>query len=560
MTLLPIVFRELRVASRRRGTYWSRVLTAVAATGAGIIVYIFNHDDTPHNLARVLFETVSWGAFIYCLLTGIRSTADCVSEEKRDGTLGLLFLTDLKGYDVVAGKLVATSLNSFYGLTAIFPVLAIPLLMGGVTNGEFWRIAMVLANTFFFSLAVGMLMSAVCESARKAMAFTFIVLIFFSVGLGLMQLISWVERSHDVSQFLAVLNPAYSLMEAVDAQYAPGWKEFWWSAALVHGVAWTCLLVASLIVPRSWQDRPTGTAKTGWRAQWRLLAYGASHARREFRRRLLGHNAFYWLAARDRLKPAYVWCTLAAGAAVWVWAAIEFSNDWTFDFFFYSILFNVMFKLWVASESGRRLGDDRKLGSLELILSTPISIPEILYGQFLALRRQFLGPLLAVLVLEATLLVASLRSSETDSSLVACYVMFWIGGTIMLLGDLAALMLVGMWVSLTAKNPNRATGITVARVLVLPWAITLGICLLAVLYSISYEAYSPGWKSWLAVWYVPGYVVSLLLGTIAWRRLHTQFREVAAHRFIKSEPWLRSLFRSAPPAPTPASSPAPETI
>ena len=86
------------------------------------------------------------------MFTGVRSTADCLSEEKRDGTLGLLFLTDLKGYDVVGGKLVATSLNAFYGLTAIFPLLAIPLLMGGVTNGEFWRMALVLANTFLFSL------------------------------------------------------------------------------------------------------------------------------------------------------------------------------------------------------------------------------------------------------------------------------------------------------------------------------------------------------------------------------------------------------------------------
>jgi hypothetical protein len=59
-------------------------------------------------------------------------TADCISSEKREGTLGLLFLTDLKGYSVILGKMLATSLNSFYALTAIFPVLAIPLLLGGI--------------------------------------------------------------------------------------------------------------------------------------------------------------------------------------------------------------------------------------------------------------------------------------------------------------------------------------------------------------------------------------------------------------------------------------------
>ena len=31
MTFLPIVGRELRVAARRRGTYWNRAVSALAA-------------------------------------------------------------------------------------------------------------------------------------------------------------------------------------------------------------------------------------------------------------------------------------------------------------------------------------------------------------------------------------------------------------------------------------------------------------------------------------------------------------------------------------------------
>ena len=76
-------------------------------------------------------------AFLGCLFSGVFLTADSLSGEKREGTLGLLFLTDLKGYDVVFGKLIATSLNGFYALLAIFPVLALPLVMGGVT---FWEL------------------------------------------------------------------------------------------------------------------------------------------------------------------------------------------------------------------------------------------------------------------------------------------------------------------------------------------------------------------------------------------------------------------------------------
>src|SRR5215510_1237525 len=155
MTFLPVVERELRAASRRRQTYWRRSLAALFTILICVWVWLFFGGTIEHERAQALFYTISGLTFAYSLLSGAGATADCLSEEKRDGTLGLLFLTDLKGYDVVLGKLTATSVDSFYRLLAVFPVLAIPLLMGGLTGGEFWRMVLVLVNTLFFSLAAG---------------------------------------------------------------------------------------------------------------------------------------------------------------------------------------------------------------------------------------------------------------------------------------------------------------------------------------------------------------------------------------------------------------------
>ena len=63
--------------------------------------------------------------------------------------MGLLFLTDLKGYDVVLGKFIARSLPALYGLLALLPLIGIPLLLGGVTGSEFWRMALALVNALF---------------------------------------------------------------------------------------------------------------------------------------------------------------------------------------------------------------------------------------------------------------------------------------------------------------------------------------------------------------------------------------------------------------------------
>src|SRR6266513_4737085 len=169
MIFLPIVERELRVASRRRGTYWNRAVAALAA----ILIFggalFFEARQPPKELGKDIFNALA-GLFLFSsLVAGIRYTADCLSEEKREGTLGLLFLTDLKGYDVVLGKLAATSVNSIYALLAILPVISLPVQLGGVSAGELWQSALVLLNTMFFSLAAGMLVSTLSRDGRKAM-------------------------------------------------------------------------------------------------------------------------------------------------------------------------------------------------------------------------------------------------------------------------------------------------------------------------------------------------------------------------------------------------------
>ena len=130
MTFLPVVERELRVAARLPGTHWVRLVAAFVALGiGGWIMAIPYFRNTPGVLGMALFVSMSILMNFYALLIGVLRTADCLSEEKREGTLGLLFLTDLKGYDIVLGKLAATSLNTFYGMLAIFPILAISLLV-----------------------------------------------------------------------------------------------------------------------------------------------------------------------------------------------------------------------------------------------------------------------------------------------------------------------------------------------------------------------------------------------------------------------------------------------
>src|SRR3954469_20027053 len=131
MTFLPIVTRELRVAARKRSTYWIRFAFATLALALGAWSFLtFQFVGFGMVAGKILFAGLTGLIWLYAVLGGIFKTADALSEEKREGTLGLLFLTDLKGYDIVFGKIVAASVNWFFGLLALFPVLALSLLMG----------------------------------------------------------------------------------------------------------------------------------------------------------------------------------------------------------------------------------------------------------------------------------------------------------------------------------------------------------------------------------------------------------------------------------------------
>ena len=95
-------------------------------------------------------------------------------------------------------------------------------------------------------------------------------------------------------------------------------------------------------------------------------------------------NAFYWLAARAWLKPAGVWACLGFVAIWWLSLRLILHLNWDNEFFLFltALLLNSLLKLWIAVEAGQRLAEDQEMGVLELLLSTPLSVRDILRGQW----------------------------------------------------------------------------------------------------------------------------------------------------------------------------------
>ncbi len=548
MIFLPIVGRELRVASRRPGTYSLRTGVAFGAILLGVCLFLAGTLSVPVSLGKHLFWTLAGLAMLYCLLAGRFATADSLSEEKREGTLGLLFLTDLTGYDVVLGKLAATSITGFYCLLAVMPVMALPLLVGGVTSAEFWRVFLVLVNTCLFSLAIGIFGSTICRDRRSAMAVNLLLLLTFVAGLpSLGGALYYFAPAHPLNWAFLFTCPIYSFALCNDAFYLLRGDEFWITVALVHGLTWLLILLACQIAPRSWQDRPARARSTKgrWLEFWEACSYGDRARRPAHRRRLLDVNAFHWLASRARLKAHHVWVFLGFMALWWLvvsWINGDVSAQEPVAFTT-ALILNSTLKIWIAIESGQRLAEDRKIGALELLLCTNLRVADLIHGQWLALRRQFLRPLLVVTALELVFMLFLWNQFHAAQTLEV-----WLTGIFMLLADALALGWVGMSAALIARSHNNATLVTMLRVLILPWLACALAALAAWLGAALFSGtdWTPDWPFVLTSWAGFGLAADLLFGLQARRNLQNNLRPLALSHYAPPPSFFTRWFaRSA---------------
>jgi ABC-type transport system involved in cytochrome c biogenesis permease component len=551
MTFLPIVDRELRVASRQSGTHWIRLSAALVGLVIGGWVLLASHRQSPRILGTILFVTLSIFSYVYCILVGLRTTADCLSQEKREGTLGLLFLTDLKGYDVVLGKLAATSLNALYGLLAVVPIMAIPLLLGGVTAAEFWRVVLCALNGLFFSLAVGMFVSAISTDERRAMFATLVILLFFVAGLPLLGAVyaAWLE--HDTPRAVFFLpSPGYAAFAAFDETYQMLTREkfnfFWASVACVHLMGWGFLGLACRIAPRSWRDRAESVHQARRRERWQQIKHGAGENRKRRRRHMLALNPVYWLTGRDRVKFALVYVVLAVVAVLWLWGLAEWRDDWLTEpvYIMTALAVHSILKLWIASEASRQFAQDKRSGALELLVSTPLRVREIIHGQVSSLFRQFFVPVLLVLGVDFLFLMEGQRGNNWDWTLVC------LAGMSILVADMVALAWLGMWRGLSTGQVSRATASTVFCIMALPWIVYGGVMTLLatsnILREFSRLFTTHEELSMVVLWTGIGLVMDLAFALAARHWLLTRFRTVIPQRAKRRFQMLSFLTRDLP--------------
>ena len=246
--LLPVVAREMGVQARRKGMYRLRMGAAFIALGlVGWLVILSSANIPTAAQGEAIFTVLTTVSFCFCVLIGIRAPSDCLSEEKREGTLGLLFLTDLRSHSVVLGKVAAGSLTSLLALLAIVPVLTLALLLGGVTLAQVGLTALMLLSTMTLSLSAGAFVSALSRNERSAMLGTFVLVAFIVFSPFVW---SWMVEDAQFSYVVIWPSPIFLFNFVTGSNFPGGYGHLVLPSLTFHLVLSGMLLGAAAVVVR----------------------------------------------------------------------------------------------------------------------------------------------------------------------------------------------------------------------------------------------------------------------------------------------------------------------
>jgi hypothetical protein len=414
MTLLPILGRELLSRSRNRSTYWARF--AVASVGVLVCLESLGTapSGAPSRLGSFVFSAVVACAFLVscsvCLLA-----ADAISLERREGTLGLLFLTRVKALDVLLGKLGSVGIISLGALVSFLPVLMIPLLAGGVTGGEATRKALALLNTLFFALVSGLSASATQHVRFRAVRSAVLLL----AGIMILPFLPYWIGFGGPLHLLAAFSPLVSVISAGEGHYTNSRAFYWTSLLAVHVLAWLLLLNAAFRLRRYPGDQVGAAASSRARM--------GSDAKRSEKEVGLGSwqpvkgesSPIEWLVFRQSGVGAVMWAValLALAYEGWVPLARLTSGGGPSISWFFAGAFGVVGAFcggtvvaWVAS---RFFVGIRRTGELELLMTTPLGVETIVSEQWNVLKRFFAWP---VLVMQAPMIPQILATMQAPSA------------------------------------------------------------------------------------------------------------------------------------------------
>lgn len=464
MYALPIVRREMGVAARRGDYFRIRYLAGGImglASFAAIFwcSYVWRWSTSP---GLALFWFTSAIGVLAAFGAGLFLTVDTLSRERREGTLGLLFLTELRGLDIALGKFSAAASAALSGFLALIPILVLSLALGGVTGQQVWRMTLALLVLLFVSLALGLLISALVTHETLGSLGFIALMLAPSIVDGIV-----VTRTGASPELAVRLNPFYPAVAALEFDPglgAPPWlarmatvSQSQFGTALGGNVAlgFAAVLITGWLLPLQVRHGPG--------LRWLRFRRPASVGMLRPSRSRRSQHPVLWLSARDATSGIVMWVMVVGGLGLYYWEPLGKINA-SWDGLSYPLYLHAVIKWNLALAAGHLAAREKRSGLMETLITTPIETGTILRSHRLALRRYFLWPVIVAVVAHAAYIAKDRISGDHSAS-------GWVAfaSVALLYVDFFSLSWLGLWNGLRKPTGARAFLHTVLLGFIAPW-------------------------------------------------------------------------------------------
>ncbi len=421
----PIFSRELVTVPRRSGHYAQRMALIGMLAILGITTWQatigFARDATlgeTANVGLLLFQIVAFVQLLLTLFFATLSAASAVSQEKDRRTFVLLLLTDMRDYEIVLGKLVGALLSILSLLFVSAPVLAMLLLLGGISPEQVLQAVLVLFASAVAAGSLGGLVALWREKTYQALALSALFLVFYiCVSQGVSSVGPLIASNTDWSSVQAWLDP-FVAMQSVLEPPTGGWRGIApaYGFVLVMVVLCAALNGVGIWKLRKWNPSGEPIMQRESVAQATTPATEDTDASVEAEKRAKAHaapgearqvwpNPILWREVRTLAygrRPLLVKFAFGIVLTLILYFAISELNRpggrTGFAAAYGLVPVAVLSLLLVAAQAVTSITSERDGGSLDVLLVTDVSPKEFVFGKLLGVfyntKEYIIPPLL----------------------------------------------------------------------------------------------------------------------------------------------------------------------
>jgi ABC-type transport system involved in cytochrome c biogenesis permease component len=457
MSVFPVIVRELRSQARQPLTHWLRIAGAVSVAAAAAVAFVGMQTirrqafgpmviSNPIQAFGIsLFGKMNLFMFATIWLFVPLTTADALSRERREGTLPLLYLTELRSVGIVVGKSFVHLLRSISLFLTMAPWLMLPVVFGGVglsdvkmavlldlaavllahsagliasTIPRDWLKSVILAEVFAFILLLTMLYGhrAVLSNAMRVGApagITPATPAFWTSGMGELWYFLQPNQAGMIARTVLSLEfttngslgePDYRFVGRGAGNLDSHWQRMWRNLTPAGHAAWFLgvggmlvaagfvLVLATLLgawrVKRSWHDVPAPLLDSARRRKYFSPRFRVASLKRNLSRALTA-NPIGWL---QNYSPS-------ARLVKWAWCfsliVVEIVLSANYDDLYRAQAgLGLILLLGLTFSATGSFREELETGAFELLLVTPLRERQIILGRVRGLWRQFLPAIL----------------------------------------------------------------------------------------------------------------------------------------------------------------------